>query len=160
VINQVKTVSCVFLAVVLATASSLFAQDSALSDAETSQTVFRTPAPFAETAPIAQPIPVSRATRGSALPVLYTGLASLNAFDAYSTLNGVSRGAREANPLLRGAAGHPAALWTIKGATTITSIALAEREWRHHHRARAITYMVIANGAMAAVAVRNAKMLY
>lgn len=159
--EQVKTVSCVLLAVMLATASPLFAQDSASSDAETSQTLFRAPAPFAETAPmIIEPILVSKPIRGTALPVLYAGLAGLNAFDAYSTHAGVSQGAREANPLMRGVAGNAAAVWAIKGATTISAIVLAEREWRQHHRARAITYMVIANGAMAAVAVRNATILH
>lgn len=95
--------------------------------------------------------------RGGLLPALYVGLAGLNVYDAYSTSNGLSSGAREANPMMKGIAGNSAALWAVKGGVTAASIAVAERLWRHNRRAAAITTMVISNGMMAIVAANNAR---
>src|SRR5207245_7653859 len=52
-------------------------------------------------------------TRPSALPALYVSLAAFHVFDAYSTRQGLARRAREANPLMQGAVGSPAALWGL-----------------------------------------------
>jgi hypothetical protein len=106
------------------------------------------------------PVHVTTAGRGGMLSSLYVGLASLNAFDAYSTMKGVrtTLGA-EANPLLRGAAKTPAALWLVKGGVTAGSIVVAERLWRSHHRTQAIAMMVVSNGVMAMVAAHNASVL-
>lgn len=98
-------------------------------------------------------------TRGPFLPVLYATLAGLNAFDAYSTSQGLSRGAQESNPAMRAIAGNTAGLWAVKGGATAVSIVVAERLWRTHRRAEAIAVTIIANGAMAAVAARNAAVL-
>ncbi len=97
--------------------------------------------------------------RGSALPALYGSLAGLNAFDAYSTTVGLSRGAAEANPQMKGVAGNPAALWAVKGGATAASILVAERLWKRNRRGQAIAVMVVTNGMMAVVAARNASVL-
>jgi hypothetical protein len=100
-----------------------------------------------------------RPSRGALLPSLYVSLAGLNAFDAYSTMKGIGRGASEANPLMSGVAGNAAALWAVKGGVTAGSIVLAERLWRQNRKAAAIAVMVASNGVMATVAARNASVL-
>jgi hypothetical protein len=100
-------------------------------------------------------------SRGAVLPSLYVSLAALNAFDAYATTTAVADGrAREANPLLRGAAGKPAVMWAVKGSATGATIFLAERLWRKNRRVEAIAVMLISNGMMSAVAARNAAVLH
>lgn len=50
---------------------------------------------------------VTRSTsRPIVLPVLYASYAALQAYDVYSTRQGLARGAREANPLMKGVAGQ------------------------------------------------------
>ena len=105
---------------------------------------------------MAQP---ARPERGAVLPLLYVGLAGLNAFDAYTTTVGLSSGAKEANPLLRSVAGNPVALWTVKAGATAGSIVIAERLWRQNRRMAAITMLLVSNGVLAAVSVRNASVL-
>jgi hypothetical protein len=101
----------------------------------------------------------AEATRGRLLPGLYVGLAALNAYDAYSTAQGINRGATEANPLMRGVVGSQAAMWAVKGGVTASTIVLAEKLWRKNRRMQAIAVMAIANGMMAAVAARNGSVL-
>jgi hypothetical protein len=86
-------------------------------------------------------------------------LATLNAYDAYSTTSALGKGAVEANPLMRGVAGTPAALWAVKGGVTAMSIYAAERLWRDNHRVAAIALMAITNGVMAAVVTQNSRVL-
>ena len=97
--------------------------------------------------------------RPRALPALYVGLAGLQAYDGYSTLRGVRRGARETNPIVAGLAAQPVAFWSMKAVSTTTSIYFAEQLWRQKHRAQAVVLMVATNGMMAAVAARNASIL-
>jgi hypothetical protein len=98
------------------------------------------------------------ARRPGSLASLYVSLAGLHAFDAYSTLKGVGRGAREANPLLQDAAKNPAVFWTLKAATTAVPLLVAEKLWKKN-RAGAVAVMAIANGMAVAVAANNAKVL-
>lgn len=95
-------------------------------------------------------------SRPAVLPPLYVSLAALQAYDGYTTLRGVERGARETNRLVGGLAGKPAAFWAVKAGSTAFSIVIAEHLWRDHRRVEAITTMVVANGVMAAIAARNA----
>lgn len=99
------------------------------------------------------------AARPGMLAPLYVSLAALQAYDGYSTLKGVDRGARETNVLVGGLAGNPAAFWAVKAGSTAVSIYFAERLWREHRRAEAITVMIVTNGVMAAIAARNAAVL-
>ncbi len=98
-------------------------------------------------------------SRGAVLPSLYVSLAALNFYDGYSTQSGLSRGAVEANPAIKGVAGNSAALWAVKGGATALSVYMAERLWKKGHRAQAIAVMVVSNGMMATVAARNASVL-
>jgi hypothetical protein len=100
-------------------------------------------------------INIPQATRPSALPAMYVSLAGLQAYDGYSTLRGVRAGATEANPLVGGLAGQPAAFWTVKALSTVTTIYFAEQLWRQHKRGQAIVTMVAANAVMGAVAAHN-----
>ena len=97
--------------------------------------------------------------RPSMLAPLYVSLASLQAYDGYSTLRGVNNGAQEANALVSAFAGKPAAFWAIKGGSSALSIYMAEKLWRRHRRAEAIATMVIANGVMGVIASRNTAVL-
>ena len=102
---------------------------------------------------------VPPATRPSVLPAMYVSLAALQAYDGYSTLRGVRAGATEMNPLVGGLASQPAAFWTVKALSTVTTIYFAEQLWRQHKRGQAIVTMVVANGLMGVVAARNASVL-
>jgi uncharacterized protein DUF5658 len=104
-------------------------------------------------------IELGQAKRPGSLSMLYASFASLQIFDAVSTLHGVQRGGAEGNPVVSGLVGNPAALWALKGGVSAASIAVAERLWRQHRRGASIATMVAANGVMAAVAARNASVL-
>jgi hypothetical protein len=124
--------------------------DTAKSDAAKSEVPEGTPR-------IAIVFPQS--SRPSSLPPLYASLAGLQAYDAYATLRGVRAGATETNPLVGGLASQPAAFWTIKAVSTVTTIYFAEQLWRQHKRGQAIATMVVANAVMGAVAARNVAVL-
>lgn len=93
------------------------------------------------------------------LPSMYVSLAALQGYDAYSTLRALNQGAVEANPMMRGVVGNPAALFAVKGVATFGSIYAAERLWREHHRGAAIVLMAVTNGMIAVIAARNASVL-
>jgi len=98
--------------------------------------------------------------RGALLVSLYASAAAMNAFDTYSTVTAVETGVgTESNPLMRGVAGHAAAMWAVKGGVTASSLFVAERMWRKHRRVGAITTMIAINVMTAAVAVNNARVL-
>jgi hypothetical protein len=99
------------------------------------------------------------ATRGPALPALYTSLIGLQVYDGYSTSRGLKQGAVESNTFMGRLASHPGALWAAKGGAAFISIYTAERLWRQHRRGQAIALMVVSNGIMAAVAASNASVL-
>lgn len=106
------------------------------------------------------PFEVGRPQRGAVLASLYVSFATVQAYDGYTTMTALDRGAREANPLLRPIAGHAAALWSVKGGSTALTIWAAERLWRGHHRGQAIFVMCASNAVMAAVAARNTSVLH
>ncbi|HZP47532.1 MAG TPA: DUF5658 family protein [Vicinamibacterales bacterium] len=97
--------------------------------------------------------------RPAALVPMYLGLVSLQAFDGYSTLKAVRNGAVEQNPLVGWASNQSAAMWTLKAASTASTIYFAERLWRDHKKTQAIVTLVVANATMAAVAAHNASVL-
>ncbi len=98
-------------------------------------------------------------SRGTVLSALYASFAGLNALDAASTLHALKHGAVEANPLLGGIAGRPAALWAVKSGVTAASILAAEHLWKEGHKRKAIGLMIATNGVMTAVAAHNASVL-
>ena len=103
---------------------------------------------------------VPETTRPAVLPGMYVALAGLQAYDGFATLRGVGSGnATETNPLVGGLAKQPAAFWTVKALSTVTTIYFAEQLWRQHKRGQAIMTMVVANAVMGAVAARNTAVL-
>ena len=98
-------------------------------------------------------------SRPGILIPMYVGLIGLQAFDGYSTIHGTGSGGSEENPLVGGLADRPAAFWTIKAVSTVTTIYFAERLWRDRHKTQAIALMVVANVTMGIVAARNATFL-
>jgi Domain of unknown function (DUF5658) len=139
---SMKITTLLLLTGFVAASTPAFAQDEVKSDLKE------------EGAPRIQ-INIPQATRPSALPAMYVSLAGLQAYDGYSTLRGVRAGATEANPLVGGLAGQPAAFWTVKALSTVTTIYFAEQLWRQHKRGQAIMTMVVANAVMGAVAAHN-----
>lgn len=105
------------------------------------------------------PLRVSPVVRGPLLPSLYVSLIGLQAYDGYSTIRGLSRGASESNPFIRTVTSREATLWAAKGGAAFVSIYVAERLWRQHRRGQAIVLMVVSNGLMAAAAARNASVI-
>lgn len=105
------------------------------------------------------PVRVGSANRGSALPAMYVSLIGLQAYDGYSTTQGLSHGAVESNGFMSAVVNHPASLWAVKGGAAVASIYMAERLWRQHRRGQAIALMVATNVVMASVAVSNASIL-
>ena len=105
------------------------------------------------------PVRLEPVSRGWVLPTLYVGLIGLEAYDGYSTTQGLNNGAVESNALISGLASNPSALWAVKVGATFVSIYMAERLWRKNQRGKAIALMVVTNGLMVAVAVNNASVL-
>ena len=110
--------------------------------------------PLAATAaPTAAP-DFSRIRRPSVLPALYAMTAVTQALDAHSTFAALGRGAREANPLMQGAANHGGALLAVKAGAAIGTVYMAEKMWRRN-RAGAIAAIVAMNVVTAAIAAHN-----
>src|SRR5712692_6079024 len=63
-----------------------------------------------------RPVQIGPTKRPGVLPALYVSLAALQVFDAYSTSEGLARGAREANPVMQAIVGNPALFWSVKAA--------------------------------------------
>ena len=98
--------------------------------------------------------PVSAPRRPGGLLPLYVSFASLQALDAHSTTRALDRGAVEANPLMRGLAGHPVGMFAVKAAATAAVVYSAERIWKKN-KAAAVIFMVAANSGMAWVVQHN-----
>jgi hypothetical protein len=93
--------------------------------------------------------------RPASLVPMYASFATLQALDYHSTTMAISSGAgTEANPLMRGVAGNPAAFLAVKAGATAGTIWVAER-MRKKHPARAVVFMLATNAAMAAVVAHN-----
>jgi hypothetical protein len=98
-------------------------------------------------------------SRPALLPALYASYAGLQAYDIYSTRQALSRGAREANPLMQGTAGSNAGMIALKLSATVGTIVAAERMWKNNNKVGAIAVLVASNGVAAIVAARNASTL-
>ena len=99
------------------------------------------------------------ASRPALLPALYASYAGLQAYDVYSTRQALSRGAREANPLMQGVAGSTSGMIALKAGLTVGTIMAAERMWKNNNKMGAIAVLVASNGVAAIVAARNASTL-
>jgi hypothetical protein len=107
-----------------------------------------------------QPLLAGHATRPPSLSGLYATWFGLQAYDAYSTLAGVSRGATETNPMVNGLTRNRGMFFAAKASMTLVTVGVAEQMWRDHHPGRAVVLMIVSNGVMAAVAARNASVLH
>ncbi len=95
--------------------------------------------------------------RPSMLPALYVAQGALQAMDMHSTMQAISRGAHEANPLMQGVVGNKGAMMAVKVGVAASSIFLAERMWKKGNRAGAIAAMLVANSVTAIVVANNYK---
>ena len=94
--------------------------------------------------------------RSKAFSILASTYVTLNALDIYTTTSALRSGAGvEANPVVGPIAANPVALTALKAASTTATLVLAHRLWKHH-RAGAITMLVVANIGMAVVVSHNA----
>ena len=85
---------------------------------------------------------------------LYVSFASLQMLDAHSTIRAVRAGGVEQNPLMRGLADKPAALFALKAGVAASTIGLAER-LRRHSRLGSIALMAGLDSAYAIVVAHN-----
>ncbi|HEY2849194.1 MAG TPA: hypothetical protein VGI97_04910, partial [Gemmatimonadaceae bacterium] len=70
--------------------------------------------------------------RPATLSRLYASWIGLQAYDTYSTLAGVGRGAAETNPFVSGLTNNRAMFFTAKASMTLVTIGVAEQMWREH----------------------------
>ena len=154
-----RTAALVVLSLTVVSVSAYAADESAVA-AATPNVGFENVTPLAGDVDWSslRPVEIGALRRPSVLPALYISFAVLQGFDAYSTTTGLSRGAVEANPMMRGVAGNSAAFWAVKAGSTAATIWFAERLWKNN-RVGAIVTMAVANGVMASVAARNASVL-
>jgi len=102
------------------------------------------------------PIELQRKLTGPAfMKKMYYSFAALQAADALTTLNAVSNGAREANPLLQGAVKSPPAIIAIKAGAVAGTILTLER-LRKDHPVVAVASLIAINSTLAIVAINNA----
>jgi hypothetical protein len=92
--------------------------------------------------------------RPATLIPMYVSFSTLQILDAKSTLDVVGRGGAEANPVMKGVAGNPVALFAVKAAGTTGVIFAAEKMWKKNKPA-AVIFMLAANSAMAWVVNHN-----
>ena len=93
--------------------------------------------------------------RPAALVPMYASLVTLQTLDIVSTTRALSSGgAYEANPVMRGVVGSPAAFVAVKAGTTAGTIWIAERMCKKHP-VRAMVFMASTNAMMAAVVAHN-----
>jgi hypothetical protein len=92
--------------------------------------------------------------RPPALVPLYVSFATLQALDAHSTMTALEHGARETNPLVRGAMSMPAGMVALKAGTAVGVIYLTEKLWKRN-RVAAVLTMVALNSAYATIAAHN-----
>jgi len=98
-------------------------------------------------------------SRPAALTGLYASYAALQAYDVYSTRQALSRGGREANPLMQDVVGNTGMFIALKAAVAAGTIVAAERLWKSDKKVTAIAVLVASNGVAAIVAARNARTL-
>jgi len=115
-------------------------------------------AQLAAAAPVAVNSQLFRAPepgRPAALVPMYASFVTLQALDFVSTTRALSNAnAYEANPVMRGVVGSPAAFLAVKAGSTAATIWIAEK-WRRKHPVRAMIFMASTNAAMAAVVAHN-----
>ena len=92
--------------------------------------------------------------RPAPLVPLYIAFVGLQALDVHSTFSALEGGAREANPMVRGALGSPAGLFLLKAGTAAGVVLITEKLWPRNRTAAVIT-MIALNSAYATIAAHN-----
>jgi len=158
-----------FIALV-AMPSSAAAQD--LVAANTSTVLFPAIAPLVPApasvaaAPAAEAVPTQTFTRPtmpaaksfgrpSLLPALYVAQGALQAMDMHSTMQAISHGAHEANPMMQGVVNNKGAMLAVKAGVAASTILMSECLWKKGNRTGAIVSMIIANSVTAVVVAHN-----
>ena len=98
--------------------------------------------------------PASARSARSVLLPLYVSFTTLQLLDAHSTTRALATGGVEANAVMRGVAGNPAALLAVKAGVTASTIVLAEKV-RSKSRVGAILLMAALNSTYATVVAHN-----
>lgn len=148
------------LIAVMTTAVPAVAQsvsDRPSSDALVGESLLRSTSALAVSGAAEVPVVVSQ-RRSLTLPALQVTFGALQIMDMVSTARGLNAGLTEANPVMRGVAGRPMALATVKAGATATTLLLVNRVARHN-RGAAIVTMVALNAAYAVVVARNTRAL-
>lgn len=114
--------------------------------------------PTEEARPLPSVFEAPRTSQRTSLTALSVMSAALQGLDAYTTLSAVGRGAREANPVVRGAVGNPAVFMALKSSMTAATIYAAQRMWPRNKGA-AIAMLAITNGVMGGVVAHNMSVL-
>jgi hypothetical protein len=107
----------------------------------------------ATVAPVSVQTPPT-AQRPSALVPLYVSFATLQGLDIHSTLRATEFGGREANPIVGGMLGSPAAFVAAKVGMTASIYFVSERLWKRHKTAAVLT-MIALNSTYGAVVAHN-----
>jgi hypothetical protein len=92
--------------------------------------------------------------RPSVLVPLYVSFATLQGLDIHSTLRAPEFGGREANPIVDGMLGSPAAFIAAKVGMTASIYFVSERLWKRHKTAAVLT-MIALNSTYGAVVAHN-----
>ena len=77
----------------------------------------------------------SRIRRPTVLPALYAVTVLTQVLDAHSTMSALSRGAREVNPVMQGAASNGGTLLAVKVGAAVGTVFMAEKLWRRNRAA-------------------------
>ena len=85
---------------------------------------------------------------------LYVSFATLQGLDIHSTLRAPEFGGREANPIVGGMLGSPAAFIAAKVGMTASIYFVSERLWKRHKTAAILT-MIALNSSYSAVVAHN-----
>ena len=64
------------------------------------------------------------------LPALYVAQGALQAMDMHSTMQAISRGAHEANPMMQGVVNNKGAMLAVKAGVAASTILMSEKMWR------------------------------
>jgi Domain of unknown function (DUF5658) len=107
----------------------------------------------ATVAPVAAQQP-SAARRPSVLVPLYVSFATLQGLDVHSTLRAPEFGGREANPIVGGMLGSPAAFIAAKVGMSASIYFVSERLWKRNKTAAVLT-MIALNSTYGAVVAHN-----
>ena len=99
--------------------------------------------------------PKEEPSRPIALPALYAMQVGMQVMDVRSTFTAISKGAHEANPIMKPFAQNQGVMLAVKAGVAAGSIFAAERMWRGGNKTGAIVSMVVSNALTGFVVAHN-----